>query len=71
MRGKGITYDTAFVNTFASWHLPHRGDPREDLDMAGYGVVKVLEGRLGETYPGMPWEPKAAFGALADRYRRM
>jgi hypothetical protein len=49
--------------------LPHRGDPRDDLDLAGYGVVKVLEDRLGRTYPGMPWEPKAAFTALADAYR--
>ena len=26
--------DTAFVNTFVSYHLPHRRDPRTDLDMA-------------------------------------
>jgi len=37
--------------------------------MASWGVVKVLEGCLGETYPDMPWEPKAAFTALADCYR--
>ncbi|WP_199441342.1 hypothetical protein [Umezawaea beigongshangensis] len=61
--------DTAFVVTFASYHLPHRDDPREDLDVASYGVVKVLEGRTGDTYPGLPWEPKVAFRALADRYR--
>jgi hypothetical protein len=61
--------DTAFVNSCARYDLPHRGDPREDFDMASYGVVKVLEGRLGQIYPGMPWEPKAAFAALADAYR--
>jgi hypothetical protein len=61
--------DTAFVNTFAGYSLPHRSDPRQDLDMASYGVVKVLEGRLGYTYPDMAWEPKAAFTALADYYR--
>ncbi|HEX8132029.1 MAG TPA: hypothetical protein VF880_01165, partial [Actinomycetes bacterium] len=61
--------DTAFVNTFARSDLPHRGDPREDLDLASYGVVKVLEDGHGRTYPGMPWEPKAAFAALADAYR--
>lgn len=55
--------DTAFANTFASYHLPHREGPRADLDLAGYGVVKVLDGR--------PWEPKAAFHALATRYARM
>lgn len=62
--------DTAFVNTFARFDLPHRRDPREDLDMASYGVVKVLEDRLGTAYPGLAWEPKAAFTALADCYRR-
>jgi hypothetical protein len=60
--------DSAFVNTFARYDLPHRSDPREDFDMASYGVVKVLEGRLGHTYPDMAWEPKAAFTALADYY---
>jgi hypothetical protein len=61
--------DTAFVNTFARYDLPHRSDPREDFDMASYGVVKVLENRLGQTYPDMAWEPKAAFSTLADYYR--
>ena len=37
--------------------------------MASYGVVKVLEGRLGETYPDMAWEPKLAFTMLADYFR--
>ena len=37
--------------------------------MASAGVVKVLEGRRGRTYPDMAWEPKAAFTALADHYR--
>lgn len=60
--------DTAFVNTFVSYHLPHRSDPRADLDMASYGVVKVLEDRPGHSYPDMPWEPKAAFTTLADLY---
>ena len=61
--------DTAFAYTFACWHLPHRDDPREDLDMASFGVVKVFEDRPGRAYAGMAWEPKAAFAALADRYR--
>ena len=62
--------DSAFVFTFESTQLPHRpdGDPRDDLDRASYGIVKVLDGGRGETYPDMPWEPKAAFAALADRY---
>ena len=62
--------DSAFVFTFESTQLPHRpdGDPRDDLDRASYAIVKVLEAGQGETYPDMPWEPKAAFAALADRY---
>lgn len=62
--------DSAFAYTFAAYQLPHRSDsdPREDWDMASYGVVKVLEDRFGDTYPDMPWEPKEAFTALADYY---
>ncbi|MEU6074194.1 hypothetical protein [Micromonospora sp. NPDC047074] len=62
--------DSAFANTFARYDLPHHDDPRSDFDMASYGVVKVFEDRTGETYPGLRWEPKAAFAALADCYRR-
>ncbi|MBA8930797.1 hypothetical protein BC739_008044 [Kutzneria viridogrisea] len=62
--------DSAFMNTFACYHLPHREGPRADLDLASSGVVMVFEDRLGETYPDMAWEPKAAFAALADYYRR-
>jgi hypothetical protein len=63
--------DSAFVFTFALHDYPHRpnGDPREDLDLASYGIVKVLEARHGEAHPDMPWEPKAAFRMLAEYYR--
>lgn len=62
--------DSAFVFLFALYNMPHRpdGDPRDDLDLASLGIVKVLEGRNGTTYPGLPWEPKAAFSAVADFY---
>ncbi|WP_370962098.1 hypothetical protein [Amycolatopsis sp. cg9] len=60
--------DAAFACTFACYGLVHRPDPAEDLDMASWGVVKVLENGTGETYPDVPWEPKAAFGALAECY---
>jgi hypothetical protein len=29
--------------------------------LASLGIVKVLENRSGDTYPDLPWEPKAAF----------
>lgn len=65
--------DSAFVNTFARYDLPHRSDQREDFDMASFGVVKVLSdpsGSIARRYPEMPWEPKAAFDMLADWYGR-
>ncbi|NRQ36900.1 hypothetical protein HII36_34435 [Nonomuraea sp. NN258] len=63
--------DSAFVFVFALDNFPHRpdGDPRDDLDLASPGIVKVLEDGRGDTYPDMPWEPKAAFTALAEYYR--
>ncbi|HEY3505384.1 MAG TPA: hypothetical protein VGN37_21685 [Actinocatenispora sp.] len=63
--------DSAFVFLFALSNLPHRpdGDPRDDLDLASLGIVKVLDRGYGSTYPDMTWEPKAAFAAVADRYR--
>ncbi len=64
--------DSAFVFLFALDSLPHRpgGGPRDDLDLASPGIVKVLDGgRHGTTYPDMTWEPKAAFSAPAECYR--
>jgi len=53
----------AFAFTFAMPDFPHRpDDPAHDLDMAGFGVVKVA--------PEDPsrWERKAAFHELARLY---
>ncbi|GAA0997049.1 hypothetical protein GCM10009555_093910 [Acrocarpospora macrocephala] len=59
--------DTAFVNTFARRDLPTSAEPERDFDTASFGIVKILEyGHTGTTYPGLPWEPKAAFHALAE-----
>jgi len=51
--------------------LPHRpgSDPRDDLDLAGYGIVKVFDDRRGNTYPEMRWEPKAALATVGEYYR--
>ncbi|MFF0869614.1 hypothetical protein ACFYUV_48210 [Nonomuraea sp. NPDC003560] len=64
--------DSTFVFTFALRDHPHRpdGDLRDDLDLASYGVVKVYEDRSGAAYPGLPWDPKAAFAAVAGHYAR-
>ncbi|MFF0613842.1 hypothetical protein ACFYUD_34780 [Nocardia tengchongensis] len=63
--------DSAFVFLFALHSHPHRpdGDPRDDLDLASLGIVKVLEDSYGDTYPDMTWEPKEAFAAVAQSYR--
>ncbi|HEY7837673.1 MAG TPA: hypothetical protein VIC54_03675 [Terriglobales bacterium] len=61
--------DSAFVYTFARYDLANRTGSHVDFDMASFGLVKVLDDRRrGQRYPDMPWEPKAAFTALADCY---
>lgn len=50
--------DTGFWFTFAGYTLPHRSDPRYDLDLASYGVCALL--------PDGTLTPKRAFHALAD-----
>lgn len=56
---------------FALDNLPHRpdGDPCHALDRASPAIVKTLEGRRGDTYPDMAWDPKAAFATVAECYR--
>lgn len=63
--------DNVFVYTFARYDLVHRSASHEDFDIASAGLVKVLEGRLGQSYLDMPWEPKVAFTALAEHYRAL
>jgi hypothetical protein len=59
----------AFVFTFATPTLHYDANPLHDLDMANYALVKSYSGGAhGTTYPDMPWEPKAAFRAVADYY---
>ncbi len=54
--------DSAFVFPvrLARLSAPPGRRPQGDLDRAGLGIVKLLEGRRGQTYPDMEWEPKAA-----------
>jgi hypothetical protein len=60
--------DGAFWFSFAGYELPHRADPRLDLDMASYGLVKIIENGRSAAYPDLNWEPKAAFDTLARAY---
>lgn len=66
---QGAGADGAFVYGFASPTLIHQPDPLHDFDMASYSLVKALPAPAADsTYPGMSWEPKQSFGAVADFY---
>jgi len=58
----------AFVFTFISGNYPHYDDPGHDLDMAAYGIVKIMGNDGQEHYKGLPWLPKLAFFKLAGYY---
>ncbi|MFC0534197.1 hypothetical protein [Phytohabitans kaempferiae] len=53
-----------FVFTFRMPDFPHDPDPRRDLDMAGFALVKPSS----EAPEG--WARKEAFAAVAERYSR-
>jgi hypothetical protein len=59
----------AFVYEFIQPESPHDPDPRYDLDMASYAVVKVYPPDSDKPYETTGyWEPKEAFGAIAGRF---
>ena len=60
--------DGAFVFTFVTPRNPYNQDPKYDLDMASYSLVKSYVEGHGRTYPDMTWEPKESFHAVADYY---
>lgn len=57
--------DTAFWFGFAGFGLPHRADPRRDLDLGSYGIVRMLDGTGPDTRP-----PGHAPGGAGSRRRR-
>ena len=61
----------AFVFTFVNPSYAHNKDPLHDLDMAGYGIVKIIGDTGEESYKGLPWTPKKAFYRLGEYYRNM
>jgi hypothetical protein len=56
----------AFVYQFVDPSLVHSSDARHDLDMASYGVVKVVSN--DDQTGAFQWQPKRAFRVLAERY---
>ncbi|HEY4366098.1 MAG TPA: hypothetical protein VGN07_02605 [Steroidobacteraceae bacterium] len=66
------TLEGVCVFNFVAYNLTYDEDPQWDLDMASYGIVKVLpEGVGSRQRSGLPWVPKMAFRVVADRYRAM
>ncbi|WP_438492459.1 abortive phage infection protein [Streptomyces asiaticus] len=60
----------AMAYTFVTPDAPHRREPRLDLDMAAYSLVKVVRDRPAEPDSPWHWEPKESFRALAGEYAR-
>jgi len=63
-----VGVDGAFVFTFVAPSLPYQEDPKYDLDMASYSLVKSFANQHGTVYPEMPWEPKESFQLVAGYY---
>jgi len=59
--------EAAFWFTFASWNRPHHRDVSNDLDLASFGLVKVID--LQTDQPQNCWRPKAAFEEFARLVR--
>lgn len=57
--------DLAFWFTFAGYHQPTSPDPRQDADLASYGLVTMLAEGPGSGYRGLGWRPRLAFAAMA------
>jgi len=55
----------ALTYNFVTPDAPHRKDPRHDLDMASYAIVKPIWKTRDEPTAHWHWEPKEAFHALA------
>jgi hypothetical protein len=63
--------DGAFVMSFSFPLAPYSEDPRHDIDATALSIVRTLRrGQHGTAYPGVCWEPKEAFHALARYYRQ-
>ncbi len=60
----------AFAFTFVAPEMTYDPNPKYDLDMASYSLVKSYVKGHGITYTDMPWEPKEAFKAVADYYNK-
>jgi hypothetical protein len=67
---ESLALDSATVYQFVTPDAPHRREPRYDLDMASYGIVKPVWATRDRPTARWRWEPKEAFRALAHEYRQ-
>jgi hypothetical protein len=67
---EGAGAEGAFLFTFIDPTYTYSPDPRFDLDMASFSVVKTFPADTGQGYDETGyWEPKQSFDALAERYQ--
>ncbi|NGO47275.1 abortive phage infection protein [Streptomyces ureilyticus] len=68
---ESMNLHAAMTFEFITADAPHRPDnPRYDLDMASYAIVKPLKDRPDDPASDWHWEPKQAFHAVARHYGR-
>jgi hypothetical protein len=67
---EALRFRSATVYNFIEPDAPHRRDPRYDLDLASYGIVKPIWKHREEPTAGWHWEPKEAFHAVARNFGR-
>ncbi|MEV6492275.1 hypothetical protein AB0M20_27180 [Actinoplanes sp. NPDC051633] len=58
----------ALVYDFVSPDAPYRRNPRYDMDLASYSIVRTIWADGTDPANGWHWEPKRAFHALARRF---
>ncbi len=59
----------AFVYNFSSPDSPYASNPKYDLDMASFAIVKLISS--GTDAEATEWEPKRAFHEIARTYSRL
>ena len=60
----------AFVFTFISYNYVYSDEPKHDLDMASYGVVRSTPGIKNERYQHLEWFPKDSFFTLGNYFEK-
>jgi hypothetical protein len=58
----------ALIYDFVTPDAPHRQEPRYDLDLAAYSIVRTIWHDPTNPASGWHWEPKLAYRALARRF---